>query len=130
MGIVTDRRSPGTAEGVIDAPPVNALDAAGWFELADAVLEAGRDPATRVVVLRAEGRGFCAGVDIKEIQAKGDEALVGGNRGGAAGGGAGGRGALRSCVRLRGPGGRRRARLLPRRRHRPRRERRRRDRLR
>jgi enoyl-CoA hydratase len=37
-----------------------------------------------VVVLRAEGRGFCAGVDIKEIQAKGDEALVGVNRGCAA----------------------------------------------
>jgi enoyl-CoA hydratase len=36
------------------------------------------------VVLRAEGRGFCAGVDIKEIQAKGNEALVGVNRGCAA----------------------------------------------
>src|SRR6202044_2038861 len=30
------------------------------------------------------GRGFCAGVDIKEINAKGDEALVGVNRGCAA----------------------------------------------
>ncbi len=37
-----------------------------------------------MVVLRAEGRGFCAGVDIKEIQARGDEALVGANRGCAA----------------------------------------------
>jgi enoyl-CoA hydratase len=37
-----------------------------------------------VVILRAEGRGFCAGVDIKEINAKGDEALVGVNRGCAA----------------------------------------------
>jgi len=84
MGIVTSRRSPGTAEVVVDAPPVNALDVATWFELADAVLAAGRDPELRVVVLRAEGRGFCAGVDIKEIQAKGDEALVGVNRGCAA----------------------------------------------
>ena len=41
-------------------------------------------PTIRVVVLRAEGRGFYAGVDIKEIQAKGDEALVGVNRGCAA----------------------------------------------
>ena len=36
------------------------------------------------MILRANGRGFCAGVDIKEINAKGDEALVGVNRGCAA----------------------------------------------
>jgi len=84
MAIETHQRSPGTAEVVIDAPPVNALDVAAWFALADAVLEAGRIPTVRAVVVRAEGRGFCAGVDIKEIQAKGDEALVGVNRGCAA----------------------------------------------
>ncbi|HYA68192.1 MAG TPA: enoyl-CoA hydratase-related protein, partial [Acidimicrobiales bacterium] len=84
MAIGTLQRSPGTAEVVIDVPPVNALDVAAWFELADTVLAAGRDPQVRVVVLRAEGRGFCAGVDIKEIQSKGDEALVGVNRGCAA----------------------------------------------
>ena len=55
-----------------------------WFALADALDLAGRDPEVRVVVLRAEGRGFCAGVDIKEIQAQGDEALIGVNRGCAA----------------------------------------------
>ena len=54
---------------------------AGWFDLATAVTEAGRVPDNRVVVLRAEGRGFCAGVDIKEIQARGDDALIGANRG-------------------------------------------------
>jgi enoyl-CoA hydratase len=84
MGIERTSRAPGTVEVVIDVPPVNALDVASWYALADAVLEAGRDPAVRVVVLRAEGRGFCAGVDIKEIQADGDEALVGANRGCAA----------------------------------------------
>jgi len=84
MSIETHERMPGTAEVVIDAPPVNALDVAGWFALADAVLAAGRIPDVRVVVLRAEGRGFCAGVDIKEIQAVGDAALVGVNRGCAA----------------------------------------------
>src|ERR1700724_2380399 len=77
--IVQDRT--GIAEVVIDHPPVNALDVAGWFDLADALLAAGRVPDNRVVILRAEGRGFCAGVDIKEIQAKGDEALIGANRG-------------------------------------------------
>src|SRR5580658_9698417 len=84
MSIETHERMPGTAEVVIDAPPVNALDVAGWFALADAVLAAGRIPEVRVVVVRAEGRGFCAGVDIKEIQAVGDAALVGVNRGCAA----------------------------------------------
>ena len=84
MGIETRYDQPGIAEIVIDVPPVNALDVAGWFALADALLAAGRVPDVRVVVLRAEGRGFCAGVDIKEITAKGDEALIGVNRGCAA----------------------------------------------
>jgi enoyl-CoA hydratase len=82
--INTLQERDGIAEVVIDHPPVNALDVAGWFALADALLAAGRVPDNRVVILRAEGRGFCAGVDIKEIQAKGDEALVGANRGCAA----------------------------------------------
>ena len=72
----------GIAEVVIDHPPVNALPVAGWHQLADAVRAAGGDPAVRVVVLRAEGRGFSAGVDLKEIQAsEGFEALIGANRG-------------------------------------------------
>jgi enoyl-CoA hydratase len=72
----------GIAEVVIDQPPVNALPVAGWHQLADAVRAAGGDPAVRVVVLRAEGRGFSAGVDLKEIQAsEGFEALIGANRG-------------------------------------------------
>lgn len=80
MGI-TVRGGP-VAEVVVDAPPVNALTVQGWHDLARAVDEAGRDPATRVVVLRAEGRGFNAGVDIKEMQAtEGHTALVGANRG-------------------------------------------------
>jgi enoyl-CoA hydratase len=81
MPIETYQKQPGIAEVVINHPPVNALDVAGWFALADAVLAAGRVPDNRVVIVRAEGRGFCAGVDIKEIQAKGDQALIGANRG-------------------------------------------------
>jgi len=84
MGIDTRQVGPGIAEVVIDVPPVNALAVADWFAFADAVLAAGREPTQRVVVVRAEGRGFCAGVDIKEIQARGDEALIGCNRGCAA----------------------------------------------
>jgi enoyl-CoA hydratase len=74
----------GIAEVVIDHPPVNALDVDAWFALADTVTAAGRVADNRVVILRAQGRGFCAGVDIKEITAKGDAALVGANRGCAA----------------------------------------------
>jgi enoyl-CoA hydratase len=81
MPITTHQTRSGIAEVVIDQPPVNALDVAGWFALADAVLAAGRVPDNRVVILRAVGRGFCAGVDIKEIQAHGDQALIGANRG-------------------------------------------------
>ncbi|XRQ16153.1 enoyl-CoA hydratase family protein [Actinomadura welshii] len=81
MGVSTTTRD-GVAEIVVDAPPVNALTVAGWYELADAVLAAGRDPQVGSVLLRAEGRGFNAGVDIKEMQrTEGHTALVGANRG-------------------------------------------------
>jgi enoyl-CoA hydratase len=82
MPITTDIDDGGIAEVVMDNPPVNALTVAGWFELADTLRRLGDDPAVRVVVLRAEGRGFNAGVDIKEMQAtEGFDALVGANRG-------------------------------------------------
>jgi enoyl-CoA hydratase len=72
----------GVAEVVMDAPPVNALPVAGWFAVADALDAASADPEVRVVVLRAEGRGFNAGVDIKEMQrTEGFTALLGANRG-------------------------------------------------
>ena len=72
----------GIAEIVMDNPPVNALTVAGWFEVAELVRRAGDDRAVRAVVLRAEGRGFNAGVDIKEMQAtEGHDALIGANRG-------------------------------------------------
>jgi enoyl-CoA hydratase len=74
--------SDGIAEVVMDNPPVNALTVAGWFELADIVTRLGADPAVRVLILAAEGRGFNAGVDIKEMQnTEGYEALIGANRG-------------------------------------------------
>ena len=82
MGITCERDERGIAEVVVDVPPVNALTVAGWFELADAVTVAGKDPETRVVVLRSEGKGFNAGVDIKEMQnTEGFAALIGANKG-------------------------------------------------
>ena len=69
----------------MDNPPVNALPVAGWFELAETVRTLGDDPAVHAVILAAEGKGFNAGVDIKEMQrSHGHEALVGANRGCAA----------------------------------------------
>jgi enoyl-CoA hydratase len=75
----------GIAEIVMSYPPVNALDVRGWLDLAALVRRLGDDPEVRVLILSAEGRGFNAGVDIKEIQrAGGYEALLGANRGCAA----------------------------------------------
>ncbi|HWS45557.1 MAG TPA: enoyl-CoA hydratase family protein [Acidimicrobiia bacterium] len=66
----------------IDNPPVNALPVAGWFRLADTIRASGRDPEVRAVILRAEGKGFQAGVDIKELAADPThESLVRVNRG-------------------------------------------------
>jgi len=81
MGI-SSSVADGVAEIVVDNPPVNALEVAGWFELADTVTAAGRDPDVRAVILAAEGKGFNAGVDIKEMQAtEGFGALIGANKG-------------------------------------------------
>jgi enoyl-CoA hydratase len=75
----------GVAECVMNHPPVNALPAASWFMLARTMRALGDDAAVRSVILRAEGRGFNAGVDIKELQASPDfTALVEVNRGCAA----------------------------------------------
>ncbi|MEU0386437.1 enoyl-CoA hydratase family protein [Streptomyces chartreusis] len=79
MGVSTSCGEKGIAVVTVDFPPVNALPVAGWFALADAVRAAGRDPEVRCVVLTAEGRGFNAGVDIKEIQKDGNSALIGAN---------------------------------------------------
>ena len=82
MGITSTVDELGIAEVVMDNPPVNALTVAGWYELADVLRRLGRDTGVRAVVLRADGRGFNAGVDIKEMQATdGFDALIGANRG-------------------------------------------------
>lgn len=82
MGITTSTDARGIAEVVMDCPPVNALTVAEWFELADVVRAHGEDREVRAVVLRAEGRGFNAGVDIKEMQnTTGFSALIGANKG-------------------------------------------------
>ena len=82
MGITQSIDQAGIAEVVMNNPPVNALNVAGWFELARIIRELGENPEVRVVILRGEGRGFNAGVDIKEMQAtEGFDALIAANKG-------------------------------------------------
>lgn len=83
--VSTAKVEPHIRAVTVDAPPVNALTGQGWFDLAAAITSAGADPDCHVVVLRSEGRGFNAGVDIKEIEAaEGYSALIGANHGCAA----------------------------------------------
>ncbi|MFC1421369.1 enoyl-CoA hydratase family protein [Streptacidiphilus cavernicola] len=82
MGVSTSLPEAGIAVVTVAYPPVNALPVDGWYRLADALRTAGADPGVRVVLLEAPGRGFNAGVDIKEIQRDpGPQALIGANRG-------------------------------------------------
>ena len=81
MGISTEITDEQIAVVTMNHPPVNALPVKGWFEVADAVTTAA-DKGARVVILRAEGKGFNAGVDIKEMQQiEGFEGILGANRG-------------------------------------------------
>jgi len=54
------------AELVLDFPPINALDGRAWRELARVVTEAGLRSDVRCLLLRGEGRGFCAGADRRD----------------------------------------------------------------
>ncbi|MFD0416428.1 enoyl-CoA hydratase family protein [Streptomyces sp. NPDC127108] len=82
MPVSTSAPDGGVAVVTVDYAPVNALPVRGWYDLADALRAAGRDPGVRCVVLAAAGRGFNAGVDIKEMQRDpGHDTLLGANHG-------------------------------------------------
>jgi len=86
MGITSELRSYDGVDGIrvitMDYPKVNALPVQGWYDVANALDEASKDLNTHVVILRAEGKGFNAGVDIKEMQnTAGFDALIGANKG-------------------------------------------------
>lgn len=68
MPIVTTIQD-GIAEIVFDVPPVNAFDSGTWLSIPNIISDAARNPEVNCVLIRAEGRGFCGGVDIKEMQA-------------------------------------------------------------
>jgi enoyl-CoA hydratase len=80
--VSSELRPDGIRVVTMDAPPVNALTVQGWFDVAAALDEASADMDTKVVILRAEGKGYNAGVDIKEMQnTEGFDALLGANKG-------------------------------------------------
>ncbi len=79
MAIRTDIQDH-IGEVVLDHPPVNALDSKAWNELADVIGRIGTQPQVRCLLLRGEGKGFCAGVDLKEMQQH-PERIVDLNRG-------------------------------------------------
>src|SRR5215207_11523097 len=69
----------GVAEVVLNAPDkLNALDPAGIVELSDAYGEAERMSQAgdvRALVLRGEGRAFCAGRDISGVDPRDDDVI-------------------------------------------------------
>jgi enoyl-CoA hydratase len=72
--------SEGILELVMDNPKVNALNIADTYRLTELLDGVKRDPDVRAVILTATGKGFCAGVDIKEMQAlPGNAGIVGVN---------------------------------------------------
>ncbi|MBW2712456.1 MAG: enoyl-CoA hydratase family protein [Deltaproteobacteria bacterium] len=71
----------GIAELIFNHPPVNAFTSDGWAAIAQEIEDLGQNPAVRVIIIAAEGRGFCAGVDIKELAAEGDSLIVKVNKG-------------------------------------------------
>ena len=63
--VVRYERDGAVAHIVLDRPPLNAYDARMRWELEVAWRRAAGDTDARVVVLRAEGKHFCAGADLK-----------------------------------------------------------------
>lgn len=63
------------AELVFNKPPVNAFSSHEWAAIASEIERLGQLDEVHVIVIRAEGKGFCAGVDIKELAADSDRIL-------------------------------------------------------
>ncbi|MCU1455016.1 MAG: Carnitinyl-CoA dehydratase [Acidimicrobiales bacterium] len=70
MAVIVSIES-GVAEVVMASPPVNAITVADTWKLRDAFRDLSEDPAVQVVILTASGKGFNAGIDIKEMQSTG-----------------------------------------------------------
>ncbi|WP_206884906.1 enoyl-CoA hydratase-related protein [Alicyclobacillus mali (ex Roth et al. 2021)] len=72
--IVWHRGDDGIAELVLNRPDaMNALNYALLRALEDAVREIADDRGVRAVIVRGEGKGFCAGADLKERRGLGPD---------------------------------------------------------
>lgn len=70
----------GIAVITMDNPPVNALNIGDTYRLAEMLDGFRHNLEVRAAILTAVGRGFCAGVDIKEMQnLDGHEGILGAN---------------------------------------------------
>ena len=68
----------GVLELVIDRPPVNAFSIDFLNDLAGRIERVKDEEAVRAIVLRAAGRGFCGGGDVKEVESlQGFEGILG-----------------------------------------------------
>jgi enoyl-CoA hydratase len=59
----------GVAHLILSKPPVNAFNSGEWMGIAAEIRSFSDNEAARVILISAEGKGFCAGVDIKELGA-------------------------------------------------------------
>ena len=67
MTFNTKINEKGVGNLCLSHPPVNAPDSEGWKALAIEITNLSKNEALKVLVLSADGKGFCAGVDIKEL---------------------------------------------------------------
>ena len=57
----------------LNVPPVNAFNSEEWHQFAKLVDDLSFSEEVNSLVIRAQGKGFCAGVDIKELQKDADK---------------------------------------------------------
>lgn len=69
MAAFTSHVSANIGHISFNKPPVNAFDSQEWAAIAAEIQALGLRDDVHVIVMSAEGRGFCAGVDIKELGA-------------------------------------------------------------
>jgi enoyl-CoA hydratase len=78
MTIRTEISDEGIAVVTMHHPPVNAITVADTWAIRDAFRDLGAREDVRAVILNGEGKGFNAGIDIKEMQsASGFDHLLG-----------------------------------------------------
>jgi enoyl-CoA hydratase len=78
VAIHEHEHSDGVLELVVEHPPVNAFTIGDLHDLAARLRAVAGQAEVRAIVLRSEGKGFCGGGDVKEVQAlPGFEGILG-----------------------------------------------------